>query len=420
MLARWLLVVCPLAAFCADPITYREQVAPILARRCISCHRLGEAAPMPLGSYAEVRPWAKAIREAVLTRRMPPWFADPKFGHFRNDPSLPADEIETISQWAANGAPEGEPEPRKRRSKPAPAAPVDPPLSADVVFRALRPFSVPAKGDVEYQFLIIPMPFTVDRWIERVEVRPSARGVVHHVVAYIREPGSDWLQGHPPHTYFTAGREAQTRSDLLMVYTPGHGASGWPAGMAKKIKAGSDIVLQFHYTPNGTPQPEQTSVGLTFAPKPPEYRVLTIQMGYDKIRIPPGDANYRASVSGTLPNDAILLGLYPHMHLRGKGFEYQITAPGGHVETLLKVDRYQFEYQFQYDLAQPRLLQRGTRLLVTGYFDNSANNPRNPDPTAEVEWGEQSWQEMMIGFLDIAVDPKIDRPGFFIPNEIRK
>jgi hypothetical protein len=276
------------------------------------------------------------------------------------------------------------------------------------------PFDVPAKGAVEYEYLILPTHFTEDRWIQRVEVRPSNRSTVHHAVVYIREPGSKWLEGSPRETTFSVPlAKGFTTSDLLMVYTPGNSYDEWPTGIAKRIKAGSDLVLQMHYTANGTAVQDRTRIGLVFAKQPPKQAVLSLQMSNDRFVIPPGDSNYRVLVSGTLPNDALLIALFPHMHLRGKSFEYLIAEPNGRVETLLKVNHYDSQWQLNYKLAEPRLIKAGTHLTWIGYFDNSPNNPSNPDATAEVRYGEQIWDEMMIGFFDVVVDAAVDKPRFF-------
>jgi hypothetical protein len=198
-----------------------------------------------------------------------------------------------------------------------------------------------------------------------------------------------------------------------MVYTPGNSSDSWPRGLAKRIKAGSDLVLQMHYTANGKKVADRTRIGVVFAKEPPKQTVLTLQMGNDRFVIPAGDANYRVAVSGTLPNEATLISLLPNMYLRYKVFEYLIVGPNEKIDTLLKVNRYNFYWQLSYRLAEPRVLPAGTRLQWIGYFDNSANNPRNPDSTAEVRFGEQSWEEMMIGFFDIAVDPKTGKAAFF-------
>jgi hypothetical protein len=394
----------------AGPAFYKD-VLPIFQQHCQQCHRPGEIAPMPLLTYADTRPWAKSIREQVIARKMPPWFADPRYGHFSNDRSLSQAQIETLTAWVNSGAPAGDP-------KDAP-----PPRQwpqgwnigePDEVFEMPKPFQLPAKGAIEYQYLILPTHFTEDRWVQKVEVRTSDRAAVHHAVVYIREPGSQWLQGEPLGTVFSVPlAKGFTTSDLLMVYTPGNSYDQWPPGIAKRIKAGSDLVLQMHFTATGKPTADRTRIGIIFAKEPPKKAVLSLQMSNDTFIIPPGDSNYRVQVSGTLPNDALLISMFPHMHLRGKGFEYLITGPHGYVETLLKVNHYDSQWQLNYRLAQPQLLKAGTRLTWIGYFDNSPNNPANPDPTAEVRYGEQIWDEMMIGFFDVVVDANIDKQKFF-------
>jgi len=373
---------------------------------------------MAFRTYAETRPWAKAIRQAVVTRKMPPWFADPNFGRFANDRALSAAEIRTLSDWVDAGAPQG-------NAKEAPAPREWPDGwnigAPDAVFEMPASVPIPARGAVDYQYVILPLHFSEDKWIERVEVRPGNRATVHHAVVYIRETGSHWLTDEPsgvlfalPHTGSPVPNpKSFTTSDILMVYTPGNSYEQWKTSVAKKIPAGADLVLQMHYTANGQATNDRTSVGVIFAKQPPKQAVLTLQMGNDRFVIPPGDPDYRVTVSGTVPNDALLIGLLPHMHLRGKAFEYLINGPNGAVEALLKVNNYDFNWQINYRLAEPRLLRAGTRLEWVGYFDNSANNPRNPDPSAEVRFGEQSWEEMMIGFFDVLVDANVSKTAFF-------
>jgi hypothetical protein len=243
--------------------------------------------------------------------------------------------------------------------------------------------------------------------VSAAEIRPTDRRVVHHAVLYIREKDSQWLRGHD-----TNPRDIT--SDILAIYTPGAPRMECPPGMAKKIPAGADLVLQVHYTSLDTATSDQTEVKLVYAAEPPTSRVLTLQMSQYNLHIPAGARNYRASVAGTLPRDALLLSMFPHMHLRGKEFEYQVLGTRGRVDTLLRVNNYDFNWQLTYILKTPVPLKAGMQLLFTGYFDNSAANPRNPDPTEEVEWGDQSWEEMLVGFFDVAVPPDIDKPAFFI------
>jgi hypothetical protein len=371
---------------------------------------------MPLITYRDVRPWAAAIREAVKLRKMPPWFADPNYGEFANDPRLTTNQIAIIEAWVKSGAPKG----RKRRL-PADANRATRP-QADLVITTGKPMHIPANAVIDYQYLIFPLHFTSEKWVRFVEVRPSDRRVVHHAVLYVRSPQSKWLKDVPPGVPYSpphdnpeaVRRTRDTREDVLAVYTPGTVPASFPEGMAKKIPAGADLVLQLHYTSKKTPSTDRPSIALRFSPEPPEKQLLTLQMGRDDLRIPPGEKSYRASVSGTLPRDALLISMFPHMHLRGSAFDFDIAARGGHVETLLRVKPYDFYWQLNYVLKTPRMLPKGTVLRWTGYFDNSPNNPRNPDPTAEVTWGEQSWEEMMIGFFDVAVDPQLTKRDFFV------
>ncbi len=388
--------------------TFHRDIEPVLQSRCQSCHRPGEIGKMPLLTYGQVRPWAKAIRQAVLLRKMPPWFAESSSVQLANDPRLSREEIRLIDAWVRAGAPKGStkdaPPPRRFTEGwniPNPDMPVSMP----------EPYIVPARDETDYQYVILPLNLQQDRWVSHAEIRPGARGVVHHAVAYIREPTDPWLRDHPIGKPFPHG--GATKSDILAIYTPGQQPMICPPGTGKLVPAGSDIVLQMHYTPAAKPVPDQTSIGIVFLRGKPERRVLTLQIDTTEFRIPPGESNHRVTASGTLPHDARLLSLFPHLHLRGKAFEYEIVEPGGRIETLLRVAPYDFYWQLNYILAQPRLLRAGTRLRVTAWYDNSPNNARNPDPAAEVAYGERSSDEMMIGFFDVAVDPALDKPAFF-------
>lgn len=361
---------------------------------------------MPLTTYKETRPWAQAIRAAAIARKMPPWFADPCCGTFSNDRSLTTGEIQTLAAWAAGHAPAGDPTAGDSEARPPPKSwpPAWNLASPDVVLPMPVPFAVPAKGAVDYQRFVIPTGFAGDRWVQAVEVRPGARAVIHHVVVYIREAGEQWTVG-------------PTTSDLLAVFAPGSGVQTFPDGMAKLIPNGADLVMEIHYTPNGHAVTDRTSVAVAFAKNRPVQRVISLQLARTDLHIPPGAPDYHLSVWGSLPNDALLLGFFPHMHLRGKAFEYDRILDDGRPAPLLRVSHYNFHWQLPYRLAKPLPLKRGTRLSVTAWYDNSANNPLNPDPSAEVVWGEQSSQEMLVGFFDVAVDPSIDRRSFFIRQE---
>ncbi len=399
--------------------TFYKDVLPILQDHCQSCHREGEIAPMPFTTYQQTQPWAVAIKQAVESKHMPPWFADPRYGKFSNDPSLTPEQIALIAAWVDAGAPAGSakdaPPPRhwaEGWNIPQP----------DRVVQMPKAVSLPATGDVEYTYEIVSTGFTEDKWVQMSEIRPSSREHVHHAVVYIRPPNSTWLRKAPvgvpftPSSFSDAEERAEahaTTSDMLLVYAPGSEPDRWPDGMAKFIPAGSDLVFQMHYTTNGHAAADQTSVGMVFAKQPPKQRVLTLQLTNHTFVIPPREDNYRVEVSGTLPNDATLLSFFPHMHLRGKTFEYNIVHRDGSVETLLRVN-YDFHWQLSYRLAQPRFLKAGTRLQAVAWYDNSDGNPHNPDPNKTVMWGGQTYEEMMVGFFDVAVPANVDKEQFFV------
>ena len=377
---------------------------------------------MPLVTYQNARNSGAAIRQAVVSRQMPPWFADPRYGKFSNDPSLTPQQIETISRWVDGGAPEGSPQdapPLKQWDAswniPAPQKIATMPLPVDI----------PAYGVVDYTFEIVPTGFTEDKWVQFSQILPSSPKYVHHAVVYIRPPNSTWLRAAPIGVPFTPSSlsdpklraEAhETTTDMLLVYAPGSEPDRWPDGTAKFIPAGSDLVFQMHYTSNGTAGTDQASLGMVFAKQPPKQRVLTLQLTNHTFIIPPRTNDYRVDVSGTIPNDATLLSFFPHMHLRGKRFEYNILHADGTVETLLRVN-YHFHWQLSYRLAEPRFLKAGTRLQAVAWYDNSDDNPYNPDPNKSVMWGGQTYDEMMVGFFDVAVPANVDKEQFFVRKQ---
>jgi hypothetical protein len=414
--------------------TYYRNVLPVLQKHCEVCHRTGGIAPVSFANYEMAGRYAAAIRLVTENKSMPPWFAVPGIGRFSNDPSLSSTEIATLAAWAAAKAPAGDlhdaPAPREWAagwSIPQP----------DQVVKMTHPVELPASGDVDYTYEIVPTHFAEDRWVRMAEVLPSARANVHHAVVYIRPPNSNWLRHAPVGEPFTAETlsDAEDRrgahwtdSDILLVYAPGSSPDEWPATMAKFVPAGSDLVFQMHYTSNGKSVADQSSVGMVFAKQPPSQRVLTLQLTNDHFVIPPGADNFRVEARGTLPNDAMLLSFFPHMHLRGKRFEYNLVrhtaaqrsrgdeplgAPKSQIETLLRVN-YHFHWQMSYRLAEPRPLTAGTELQAVAWYDNSSNNPHNPDPTAAVRWGEQTYDEMMIGFFDVAVAASLDKGRYFL------
>jgi hypothetical protein len=402
--------------------TFYKNVLPILQDHCQVCHRAGEIAPMAFVTYEQTKPWASAIKQAVQSKQMPPWFADPRYGEFSNDPSLTQQQIALISAWVDAGAPAGSakdaPPPKHWASGwniPQP----------DKVVQMPQAVKLPATGDVEYTYEIVPTGFTEDKWVQMSEIRPSSREHVHHAVVYIRPPNSTWLRKAPvgvpftPSSFSDAEERAEahaTTSDMLLVYAPGSEPDRWPDGMAKFVPAGSDLVFQMHYTTNGHAATDRTSIGMVFAKQPPKQRVLTLQLTNHSFVIPPRTDDYRVDVSGTLPNDATLLSFFPHMHLRGKRFEYNILHNDATVETLLRVN-YDFHWQLSYRLAQPRFLKAGTRLQAVAWYDNSEDNMHNPDPNQAVTWGGQTYEEMMVGFFDVAVPADVDKEQFFIRHK---
>jgi hypothetical protein len=358
---------------------------------------------------------------------MPPWFADPNVGKFSNDPSLTSAEISTLAAWADAKAPAENPQDASPPRRWAESWSISKP---DLILKMPQPVPLPSSGDIEYTYEIVPTRFTEDRWVQSAEVLPELRSNVHHAVVYVRPPNSNWLRHAPLGVPFTASNltDAEERrgahwtdSDVLLVYAPGSSPDVWPETMAKFIPAGSDLVLQMHYTSNGRAASDGSSIGLIFSKNVPARRVLTLQLTNDHFVIPPGASDYRVEAHGTIPNDAWLLSFFPHMHLRGKKFEYNLIheqlGPEGRLhremEPLLRV-HYHFHWQMSYPLAEPRFLKAGTELQAAAWFDNSTANPHNPDPGAEVRWGEQTYDEMMVGFFDVAVPAGVDKQQFFI------
>ncbi|HEY7825933.1 MAG TPA: cytochrome c [Candidatus Acidoferrales bacterium] len=402
----------------AAPTFYRD-VLPILQQHCQSCHRPGEIGPMPLITFDQARSHAAAIADAVEKKKMPPWFAEPGVGRFLNDPSLTPREISIIAAWAEADAPAGNPDaaPPRRSWKNGWNIP-----EPDEVIEMPRPVTIPARGMVDYTYEIVPTNFKEGEWVRMSEVRPSSRANVHHAVVYVRPPGAKWLRRAPIGVPFTAGdlpdeasrRDANwTDAEILLVYAPGSLPDRWPEGMAKFVPAGSDLVFQMHYITNGRAASDRTKIGMVFSKQPPQERVLTLQLTNDHFVIPPGADDYRVEAHGTLPNDATLLSFLPHMHLRGKSFEYNIVRPDGSISPLLRVN-WNFYWQLSYRLAEPLPLKAGTELQAVAYYDNSRNNPHNPDPDVAVRWGDQTTDEMMVGFFDVAVPAEMDKWKYFI------
>lgn len=373
-------------------VTYSNQIVRLLQNRCVVCHRAGEIGPFALTSYEQARGWAAMIEEVVESGQMPPWHADAKYGHFANDRRLSDAEKQLVRDWVAAGAPEGDraqlPPPRKFLS--GWQLPKEP---DQVVFMSDKPARVPAEGVVKYQYFVTDPKLTEDKWIKSVEVRPGDRAVVHHVLVFAAAPGSRGLPG-----------EGGSRG-FLAAYVPGLLPMHFPEGMAKKLPKGSRLVFQVHYTPIGSPREDRSSIAFVFAdPKRVTHEVRTTSAASRFFRIPPRTADYAVeATSRPTPEGAKLLAFMPHMHLRGQAFRYEAAYPDGSREILLDVPRYDFNWQTAYTTAAPIKLPTGTKIHATAKYDNSTNNPSNPDPDKTVRWGDQTWDEMMIGYFDVAI-----------------
>jgi peroxiredoxin len=383
-----------IAAKSDGKVTFTKHVAPILQNHCQECHRPGMIGPMALLTYENARDWSGMIREVVQERRMPPWHADPKFGKFANDRALPKEDRDTLLGWIEQGCAKGDakemPPPREFASGEWMIGKPDVVLPMATTFKV--PAQAPAKG-VPYQYFLVGTGFNEDRWVQAVEARPGNRAVVHHILVYAR-------------TMAKANPQDGIGDALLVSVAPGELPTVFPPGYAKKVPKGATIVFQMHYTPNGKEETDRSSVGIIFAKEPPKYEVRTKAIAGRRFAIPPGDGNHQVTSQATFPQDSMLLSMFPHMHLRGKDFDYKVVYADGKEETLLSVPRYDFSWQTNYGLREPLKLPAGTRIDCTAHFDNSTGNPSNPDPTQTVRWGEQTWQEMMIGFVDYAVSNK--------------
>jgi len=378
-------------------VTYSNQIARILQNRCVECHRPGEVAPFALQQYDDVVGWGEMIREVVHEGRMPPWSASAESGPFVNDPQLTDEEKQLIDQWVENGCPQGSisdlPEPRQF---------IDGwniPQPDQVVHMSAKPFNVPAEGVVEYQYFEADPRWTEDKWVKSAEARPGNRSVVHHIIVFIKPPGG--------RSRVALGPQGFGPTDLLAGFAPGSLPLHAYSGMARHVPAGSKLVFQMHYTPNGQAQQDRSYLGLIFADeKDVTHDVRSGFAANLAFKIPAGASNHQVTSSRKFRRDTLLLSMMPHMHLRGKSFHYEAIYPDGRRETLLDVPRYDFNWQLSYVFPEPKLLPKGTELHCTAHFDNSAANLANPDPTKTVTWGDQTWEEMMIGwFISADAEP---------------
>jgi mono/diheme cytochrome c family protein len=424
----------------APDVTFSKDVAPIFFKNCAECHRPGESAPFSVLSYKDVRPWAKSIREKVVNREMPPWHADPHIGEWANDRRLKQQDIDAITAWIDGGAKEGD-------AKDLPAAPqytegwsIGKP---DAVIEMPEEFTLGASGPDEYQYFDAPTNFTEDKYVQMAEARPGNRRVVHHVIAFVVPPGNPSLAKVPREQRDKALEMALKNSpfyrdgylirlkpdqpvyndanefppnlrgdagigDFLTGYAPGSIPSVWSPGVAKKIPAGATIRFQVHYSKvAGSEQKDRSKIGLIFAKQPPEKTLKSRAASNIYFQIPPGAERHKVIAFWKPSVDITIHSLSPHMHYRGAAMEYKVVYPDGRSEMLLNVPKYSFNWQMTYNPRELIHIPAGSKIEVTGYFDNSAKNKFNPDPTKAVRHGEPTYDEMMMGFVEyVAEKPK--------------
>lgn len=423
----------------ASAPTFNKDVAPILFANCTSCHRAGEIAPMSLMTYKEARPWARSIANAVKTGAMPPWHADPAVGHFSNERRLADAQKAIILQWVAAGAPEGD-------AKDLPPAPqytqgwrIGQP---DAVLEMQEDYPLPASGEIPYLYFEVPASFAEDRWIRAWEMRPGNPEVVHHVIVYVKPPQADG----PPQRPGTAGAAGSRPQPVISFadgmdipagqtggrplpedqrkppfpnyrarprgvtgsiggYVPGNSTRIFPEGTAMRLPKGSSLVFQMHYTTIGKETTDRTRMGLIFAKEPPKMALSGTALVNGSLHIPAGAADHRVDAEMTLNRDLLLFSMTPHTHVRGKKWYYEVEYPDGRKEPLLSVPNYDFEWQHEYQFATPKKLPAGTKVRASAWYDNSKGNPSNPDPTKDVWWGDQTWEEMMFTSFTFYVLP---------------
>ncbi len=385
-------------------VSYSGEVATIIQNKCQTCHRPGQVGPFSLLTYDDARKHAAMIREVLTERRMPPWHADPRYGHFVNDRSLSANERSTFLAWLEQGTPLGDP-------KAIPAARNYPEGwsigKPDAVFEIPEPYYVPAQGVVSYVYFRVPTNFKEDQWVQAAEAVPGDRSVVHHIIVYVVDPKG---QG-----------DMRARLSHFCGYAPGDAPSVFPEGTAKRIPAGAELMFQVHYTPTGRIKTDRSKVGFVFSKTKPTREAFTLGIANADLLLPAGSGNVEVASSKELPIDVRVLSFMPHMHLRGKDFKYTFTKPGGSPETVLSVPAYDFAWQTYYVLKDPIELPKGSVIDCLAHFDNSDSNPYNPDPTKLVKWGEQTFEEMMIGYLDmdVPIGSPIIRDNDFRPRSER-
>ena len=404
-----------------DVPTFSKNVAPILYKHCTGCHRPGEIAPMSLLTYAEARPHAKAIRDEIRDGNMPPWHADAPHGSFLNERRLSDAERDTLLRWASNGAPEGNPQDLPPVPKYESGWIIGKP---DLVFEMPEDYKVPAQGTIAYEYFYIPTNFKEPKWIQAVEIRPGNRSVVHHALLFHRAApdmprGAAILQLNreqmtllpsPPGTRPQV-RDRNIPGRLLGTYAPGTNPQVFPTGTAVRLEAGGTLEIQMHYTANGEAATDRTKIGLIFAKEPAPQELRVAQFYNALLSLPAGASETRVDAEVGFLNDAIVWGLFPHTHVRGKRWEYVLELPDGTKKMVLSVPKYDFNWQTYYMFAEPLKVPKGSRLISSAWYDNSAANKSNPDPKADVKWGDQTWEEMQYTGLLITPASTTSPPG---------
>jgi hypothetical protein len=418
-------------------VTFNKDIAPIFYAKCADCHRPGEAGTFSVLSFKDARPWARSIKEKVVTREMPPWHADPHVGKWANDRRLTAEQVEKIAAWVDQGAVEGDPRDLPPAPKFAEGWSIGKP---DVVIEMPDEYTLDASGPDEYQYFDVPTNFTEDKYVQMAEARPGNRKIVHHIIAFVVPAGSPNLSRMPKEMrdkavemslkstpfyrdgflirmkenqpVYNDGSEVPANlrpfnnvDDFLTAYAPGSNYGIWKPGTAKRIPAGAILRLQVHYSKvAGKVEKDRSMVGLVFAKEPPSSLMRTRAVANVFFQVPPRADNHRVTAAWTPKSDITIYSLMPHMHYRGKAMEIKVSYPDGRTEALLNVPGYSFAWQTAYEPKSLIRVPAGSKIVVTGYFDNSAKNKFNPDPTKTVRHGEPTYDEMMMGFMDYVVE----------------
>jgi len=439
------------AASAPAAVTFNKDIAPIFYANCTSCHRPGDIAPMSLMTYKDTRPWAKAIATKVADGTMPPWHADPQYGKFVGERRLTDAQKSAIAKWVAAGAPEG-------NAADLPPAPVYTDEwnigTPDAVLSMQEDYPIPATGEIPYQYLVVPANFAEDRFITDWEIRPGDRRAVHHLLLYLLAPkevaeaqmkrqqgmmlqrmfgpkpaagaprpvppfefaccvqipdGEEGGRPLPPEQRKDPGPNYRPRPQGMAQgmggFSPGGSIRHFPEGMGMRIPAGYSLVFQMHYTTYGQATTDRSRIGLKFAKTPPKTILNTMALINASLSIPPGATNHLVENSMTFNRDTVIYSLIPHTHVRGTGWHYEATYPDGRKEVILSVPKYDFNWQHEYVFAQPWKVPAGTKLQAKAWYDNSAKNKSNPDPTKTVTWGDQTWEEMMYTSITFYIPP---------------